>query len=111
MEIVKRITKGPYKSLLGSLTISLAVYEYYYRHVKVGITGDPDVRAIAHQADGWQRMVVRYVTSSRDVANSIEKHFILTRPELKNKWTGFSHMTKTGPYYVYFLMKTRRRLQ
>ena len=110
MELVKKITQGPYTDLLATLTRSLAQYGHYYRHVKVGITADPTRRSYEHAADGWQRMVVRYQTSSRDVANGIEKHFIRSRHELKNKWTGFSHMTKDGPYYVYFLLKTKRRL-
>lgn len=111
MELTKNITTGPYRDLLGTLTRSLGQYEHYYRHVKVGITGNPDRRADEHGRDGWQRMAVRYETSSIEVANSVEKYFITNRPELKNKWTGFSHMTKTGPYYVYFVMKTKRRLQ
>lgn len=111
MELERNITKGPYRDLLGMLTRSLGQYEHYYRHVKVGITGDPDTRAYFHDRDGWQRMVVRYVTTSVNVANEVEKYFIRTRPELKNKWTGFSHLTKTGPYYVYFIMKAKRRLQ
>lgn len=36
------------------------MYEHYYRHDKVGITGGPDTRAYSHDRDGWQRMVVRY---------------------------------------------------
>ena len=111
MELEINIRKGPYKDLLASLTRSLAQYEHHYRHVKVGITGNLDTRQRVHGADGWQRMVAAYQTSSVEVANSVEKYFIFTRPELKNKWTGFSHMTKTGPYYVYFVMKTKRRPQ
>lgn len=60
MELERNITKGPYRDLLGMLTRSLGQYEHYYRHVKAGITGDPDTRAYSHDRDGWQRMVVRY---------------------------------------------------
>lgn len=111
MELTYNFITGQPAAVAQSIARSIGQYEHYYRHVKVGITGNPDRRADEHGRDGWQRMAVRYETASIDVANSVEKYFITNRPELKNKWTGFSHMTKTGPYYVYFVMKTKRRLQ
>lgn len=54
-------------------------------------------------------MVVKYVTSSIKNANLIEKYFIEAEPALKNKWTGWSHMSESDYYYVYILLGGRKR--
>ena len=105
MQLTYKCISGQPSNVTASIARSIAQYERYHSQVKVGITSDPKRRAKEHAQSGWQRMVVKYKTSSRRNANLIEQHFIVTRPELKNKWAGNSQMTPSGPYYVYILLK------
>lgn len=105
MELSYQYLTGQPTVVTASIARSIAQYERYHSQVKVGITSDPKRRAKEHAQSGWQRMVIKYKTSSRRNANLIEQHFIVTRPELKNKWAGNSQMTPSGPYYVYILLK------
>lgn len=92
-------------AVVASIARSIAQYERYHSQVKVGITSNPERRANEHAQQGWQRMVVKYKTSSLRNANTVEKYFINGREELKNKWTGFSPLSGHGPYYTYIIMK------
>lgn len=105
MELSYNYLTGQPKEVAAAIARSIAAFERNYKHVKIGITGRPTQRSAEHATDRWRRMVVKYKTSSVRNANAIEKYFIEQRPELKNKWTGYSYMTATGPYYVYILMK------
>lgn len=92
--------------VLLSMERSYKVFKSRYRHVKVGITGrDLQERFNDHLKEkGWNRMVVRYRTSSERFANVAEKYFMNKHVELDNSWTGYSPLTD-GPYdYVYFLL-------
>jgi len=86
---------------------SFAQYKRYYRYVKIGITGNPEQRARQHEIKEkkycWERMIVKYSTSSEKHANWIEGKY-QEREDFANIWTGWSHMTKDGPYYVYILL-------
>jgi len=103
------------KDVLTGLKISIALYLRTYRNVKIGITNWPERRFYEHvQRDctiKWQRMVVKYKTTSVANANKIEKFFIENESRLKNRWNGFSKMSDDGPYYVYFLLSGKRNKQ
>ena len=105
MQLTYNYISGQPTNVVANLCRSISAFERHYHAVKIGITGRPTQRAHEHQRDGWVRMVVKYKTSSLRNANTVEKYFINGREELKNKWTGFSHMTPSGPYYVYILLK------
>jgi hypothetical protein len=93
--------------VIGSINRAISQYLIYYKKVKVGITGrNPQERFNEHQNNGrWNRMVVKYKTSSENFANKVEKYFIETRPELKNKWLGYSGLSENGYNYLYVIMK------
>ena len=100
------------KDVLTGLKISISLYLRFYRHVKIGITGDLKTRCRAHRNNrhiSWQRMVVKYQTNSISNANIIEKFFIKNEPRLDNIWAGKSNMTENGPYYVYILLSGKRK--
>lgn len=105
MQLTYKCISGQPSNVTASIARSIAQYERYHSQVKVGITSDPERRAKEHAQSGWQRMVVKYKTSSLRNANIVEKHFINGREELKNKWTGFSPLSGHGPYYAYIIMK------
>ena len=96
------------KNVIPLLQISLGIFLHNYNNVKIGITNDPDRRFYEHQkrnpSMNWERMVLKYSTTSVCNANAVEQYFIKNRPELVNSWAGFSNMTEKGPYYVYILL-------
>lgn len=103
---------GPASKVIESLERSLSQYLRHYRDVKVGITGrEPQKRFIEHLNEDpkWERMVVKYKSSSENFVNSIEKYFIYTRPKLKNIWIGTSHLYPDGQNYLYFILKGKKR--
>ncbi len=105
MQLTYKCISGQPSNVTASLSRSLSQFERYYSQVKIGITSNPERRANEHAQQGWQRMVVKYKTSSLRNANTVEKYFINGREELKNKWTGFSPLSGHGPYYTYIIMK------
>ena len=105
MDLTFRYVTGQPANVAASICRSIGQYERYYSQVKSGITSNPERRAQEHAQRGWQRMVVKYKTTSLRNANIVEKHFVNGRPELQNKWTGVSPMAGPGPYYAYLIMK------
>lgn len=97
--------------VINCINRAISQYLIRYKNIKVGITGrNPQQRFYEHQKrETWQRMIVKYKTSSVNFANKVEKYFIETRPELKNKWLGYSDLSKNGNNYLYVIMKTRKR--
>lgn len=89
-----------------SLDRSLKMFMRSYKEIKVGITGrSPQVRFDEHlQQRQWDRMVVKYKSSSQNYVNKIEDFFIQKHPELKNEWVGQSKLSANGPNYLYFLL-------
>lgn len=105
MQLTYKCISGQPSNVTASLSRSLSQFERYYSQVKIGITSDPERRAKEHAQSGWQRMVVKYKTTSLRNANTVEKYFINGREELENKWTGVSPLSTHGPYYAYIIMK------
>jgi len=101
----KLITGAP-KNVNTPLIASLKIFLTKYQSVKVGITGrTPQERFDEHLNDrNWNRMIVKYKTSSENFANQIEDLFISEFPKLKNHWIGKSELSKEGDNYLYFLL-------
>lgn len=99
------ITGAPVNVILPLLH-SLKIFLTKYHSVKVGITGrDPQRRFGEHlKKRPWNRMIVRYKTSSENFANQLEQFFIVLNPGLKNYWLGTSNLCKKGDNYLYFLL-------
>ncbi len=94
--------------VIPTIKHSLLCFMSKYKDVKIGITGrNPQDRFNEHIKDGWERMIVKYETSSENFANRIESYFISSLPKLKNIWMGTSHIKKEGKNYVYFILKKK----
>ena len=75
------------KNVIPLLRISISLFLRNYNRVKIGITNDPERRWRDHlrqDAETWDRMVIKYCTTSVNNANRIEKYFIDTEPALHN---------------------------
>lgn len=96
------------KEIYERLNRTIGQYQRHYKNVKVGITNDPKRRFYEHinrdPEMHWERMIVKYMTSSRKNANEVEKWFINNRLDLTNSWTGDSRMSESGPFYTYILL-------
>ena len=100
--------------VIPMLKISISLFLRNYKHVKIGITNNPERRWKEHLRqdwESWDRMVVKYRTQSVNNANRIEKHFIEYEPALYNRWTGWSNMSESEYYYVYILLGGRKRIK
>lgn len=97
---------GSVLNVLPSLERSVLYFESRYMSVKVGITGrNPQERFNEHLKDRrWNRMIVKYKTTSESLVNKLEDYFILYHPRLKNNWIGYSHLSKDGYNYFYILL-------
>lgn len=90
------------------ISITVGIFRLRYQRVKIGITNNPERRFCEHQRrDGWERMIVKYETSSIKNANEIEKYFINRHDWLENSWVGWSNMGAGLKYYVYILLANR----
>lgn len=99
-------------NIIKRLNISIGLYRRYYTYVKIGITCDPERRFEEHRKSRryrWERMVAVYYTTSVSNANVIEKWFIENRPDLVNKWTGYSNMNEDSCYYAYILLGNHKK--
>ena len=78
-KVESEILSGYPKDVIPALERSLSQYERFYKDIKVGITGrNPQERFKEHQEnDGWERMVVKYKSSSEGFVNLIEDHLSL----------------------------------
>lgn len=96
--------------VLPLLKRSVTMFEKHYKSVYVGITGrNPQARFNEHcRKENWERMIVKYKTTSEAFVNQIENYFIITHPQLKNKWLGKSNLAKNKYNYFYILVKDRK---
>ena len=101
------------KDVIPRLKVAVGIFKKSYKFVKIGITSNPENRFSQHKKHdknySWERMVVKYQTTSVANANAVEDHFIETDDSLVNIWTGYSHMTEKGPYHVYILLGNHKR--
>ena len=97
---------GHPNSVKPQLDRSLRAYSGKNSGVKVGITSDPKRRASQHSGDGWDRLIVKYKTSSVNYINQIEKYLIDHHwDSVTNQRGGGGGPNANGPYYLYFLIR------
>lgn len=103
---------GQPSNVIPQLRRSLGQYHRRYEYVKIGITIHPEIRFGQHLRNEkkycWEKMVVKYQTTSVRNANAIEKYFIYNDYYLTNDWTGESHMSESPVYYAYILLGNHR---
>lgn len=99
---------GNINDVIESLNRSIAQYIRNNNKVKIGITCDPQRRSKEHSKSNekWERMIVKYKTTSVNYINLIEKVLI------ENHWNFISNEVSGGggpngnpPYYLYVLLK------
>jgi len=109
MELIHDYWKGNFNEVKLSLIRSIAQYIIHYNHIKIGITSNPNARKNQHQASdlGWSKMIVKYETSSVRYINEMEKLIIDHHWDYiaNEKAGGGGPNAKTGPYYLYVLLK------
>lgn len=94
--------------IIRYISITIGLFRTKYKRVKIGITNNPERRFYEHQRrDGWERMIVKYETSSIKHANEIEKYFINRHDWLENSWAGWSNMGCGSKFYVYILLASK----
>lgn len=106
-EVEYNYVTGQPMVVLSQLKNSVANFLANNSEVKVGITGrNPQERYDEHlKRKDWDRMIVKYVTSSERNANRLEDLLIENYPELINEWLGTSNLSKDGDNYLYVLVK------
>lgn len=99
---------GNINDVIESLNRSIAQHIRNNTKVKIGITCDPERRYKEHSLskENWDRMVVKYKTSSVNYINELEKKLIAHHWEyIKNEVAGGGGPNGTPPYYLYLLIK------
>lgn len=98
---------GHLSNVLLHLKMSVGILLSFNKEVKVGITGrDSQDRFDEHLKNyDWDRMIVKYITSSDKNANVLEDYLIGHYPQLVNKWIGTSNLSQEGYNYLYILLK------
>lgn len=108
MELRYDYWTGNFGSVKTSLIKSIQRYAYLYDNVKIGITSNPDSRKNKHRSSGqgWQKMIVKYETSSVRYINEMEKLLIDHHWEvITNLRGGGGGPNGSPPYYLYVLVK------
>ena len=91
-----------------SLNRSVGQYKRSYRYVKIGITNNPERRKNEHSQSNvkWEKMIVKYSTTSVKYINELEKMLIDQHWEfIENEVAGGGGPNGEGPYYLYILLK------
>lgn len=82
-------TGWPKDDIIFRLSCSIGQYGRYYERIKIGITEDLERRFNQHKSQaGWERMIVKYKTSSVKHTNEIEKYFIERKEWMENIYKG-----------------------
>ena len=103
--------KGSINEVTESLVRSVGQYTRNYNKVQIVITNNPERRAGEHRRSSvrWNKMVVKYETTSINFINTIEKILINHHWDyIKNKVGGGGGPNGHGPYYLYVLLKGKR---
>ena len=109
MELLYNYWKGKPSEVNTSLKRSISQYTRHHTKIKIGITCRPADRMREHHKMnlGWQKMIIKYETTSINFINKIEKHHIDYQWDfLTNQVKGGGGPNgKNGPYYLYVLLK------
>jgi len=91
-----------------SLIRSVGQYTRYFERIKIGITNNPERRLGEHRRSraGWNKMVVKYRTTSVTFINQMERVLIDHHWDyIQNEARGGGGPDGKGPYYLYVLLK------
>lgn len=109
MKLIKDYWRGKPSEVNTSLKRSISQYTRHHKKIKIGITCRPNERMKEHDKMnlGWEKMIIKYETSSINFINKIEKDHI------DYQWDFITNMAKggggpnggKGPYYLYVLLK------
>lgn len=101
---------GNVLNVIPSLERSVLYFESRYMSVKVGVTGsNPQECFNEHLMDRcWNRMIVKYKTTSENFADKVGDYFTLYHPRLKNNWIGYSYISEECDKYIYILLCGKR---
>ncbi len=103
------VITGRINYVLDSLNRSLAQFISNNKKVKVGATGREPLKRLGEHLlnTNWKRCIVKFETTSKDVAATIEDELIQKfKRKLANKTGGGGGLTyNSNIYYVYFLIR------
>lgn len=109
MELVYDYWTGNFENVKASLIRSIAQYNVHHKKIKIGITNNPETRKSQHENArlGWNKMIVKYHTSSVNYINEMEKIIIDHHWDIVENEVGGGGRPngKTSPYFLYVLLK------
>ena len=108
MELHEDYWTGNINDVIESLNRSIAQYIRNNKKVKIGITCNPQRRIKEHSSskENWDRMIIKYKTSSVNYINQIEKILIDNHWDyITNEVAGGGGPNGNPPYYLYVLLK------
>ena len=109
MELIYDYWKGKPSEVKTSLKRSISQYTRHYSKIKIGITCRPKDRLRQHHKMNlkWEKMIIKYETTSVNFINKIEKEHIDYQWEyITNQRTGGGGPNgKKGPFFLYVLLK------
>ena len=108
MDLEYSFCTGSINEVKESLIRSVGQYIRHYSKVKIGITNNPSKRQGEHARSRtkWNKMVVKYKTSSVNFINQIEKIVIDYHWDyIENEIGGGGGPDGEAPYYLYVLLK------
>ena len=110
MELIYDYWSGHITNISFNLRQSINSYIRHYSTVKIGITCNPERRMSEHDRSGigWEKMIVKYKTSSVSYINEIEKETIDSHwDDITNMVSGGGGPNGNPPYFLYILLKNK----
>jgi hypothetical protein len=108
MELIEDYWTGNINDVIESLNRSIAQYIRHNNKVKIGITCNPNRRINEHSLskENWDKMIVKYKTTSVNYINEIEKILIDNHWDyIANEVAGGGGPNGNSPYFLYVLLK------